>query len=389
MSLGRLTIRRSSLLLIMGTAILMLSGPVAGDNRAAPAAVTPSQTSDVAADVQKLVEADWIDSDRRFGVKDAAAPAAAKTRDDGRGCGGRLRWSQERLVGVSRRQRRDGPVVASGPGQRVSPGPRGGLQPLRLARGPHGESADSRHLRRVCGGKRAVHPSLSARRQAVRRRSGSTAGGAVRRPRSQGPRGAAADSRTLLVCPGRSGSLRGRQPGGERGVEQASQPDQRQRLLAARNHERRGVPASGIQSVGDSRRGPSGRSRQRILAGPHANGDRAGPAVGGAAEAESGPAAAAAAGGGAGTNCRPSGGTQQRRPKCRRQLAANCTSRPAASNGRSRSAIRCWRTSTSCCSSSGTIPRASSTCATSSTAATPSPAGACSCWTIRSGTSRS
>ena len=92
MSLGRLTLRRLSLLLITGTAILILPAPVAGDNRAAPAAVTSFQTGDVAADVQKLVEADWIDTDRRFGVKDSAAPTAAKAvttaEDAAGGCDG-------------------------------------------------------------------------------------------------------------------------------------------------------------------------------------------------------------------------------------------------------------------------------------------------------------
>jgi hypothetical protein len=92
MSLGRLTIRSSSLLLITGTAILILPGPVAGDNRAAPAAVTSFQAGELAADVQQLVEADWIDTDRRFGAKDSTAPTAAKAvtpaEDAAGGCDG-------------------------------------------------------------------------------------------------------------------------------------------------------------------------------------------------------------------------------------------------------------------------------------------------------------
>ena len=173
MSLGRLTIRRSSRLLITGTAILMLSGPVVGDNRAAPAAVTPSLTSDLAADVHKLVEADWIDSDRRFGVTDAAAPVAVKpvttAEDAAGGCDG----VKNGLWGFH---------VASGetdPWWQVDLG-----KECRLDRVVVYNRCDSREGRtanlqilvtlRGGGGKRAVHPSLSARRQAVRRRGGSS-----------------------------------------------------------------------------------------------------------------------------------------------------------------------------------------------------------------------
>lgn len=96
MSLGCQCTRRSSLWFVTGATLWLLAGPVVGEQRPEPARVTPlpgaEMAADVAADVQSLVEADWLDSDRRFGVPDAAAPAPAKAvttaEDAAGGCDG-------------------------------------------------------------------------------------------------------------------------------------------------------------------------------------------------------------------------------------------------------------------------------------------------------------
>ena len=79
MSHGCPTIRRSCLLFLVGSLAVLCSGTIQGDDRVETARVKPLQAVDVAADVHKLVEADWIDSDRRFGIQDTAAPAPVKT----------------------------------------------------------------------------------------------------------------------------------------------------------------------------------------------------------------------------------------------------------------------------------------------------------------------
>jgi hypothetical protein len=78
--------------LLAGSIVLLLSGTVRGDNRADRTESKPSPGTDVATDVRTLVEADWIDSDRRFGAQQAAVPAAASVvttiEDAAGGCDG-------------------------------------------------------------------------------------------------------------------------------------------------------------------------------------------------------------------------------------------------------------------------------------------------------------
>ncbi len=92
MSHGCLNIRRTCLLILGGLLVVMLSGFLQGDNRVDMAGVKPPQAVDIALDVQKLVEADWTDSDRRFGIQDTVAPAPVKSvttvEDAAGGCDG-------------------------------------------------------------------------------------------------------------------------------------------------------------------------------------------------------------------------------------------------------------------------------------------------------------
>ena len=72
MFVGSQTVRRSSLRFVAGAAILLLAQPVSGDNRQEPAGIHALPGVAVAADVQPLVEADWLASDRQFGAPQAA-----------------------------------------------------------------------------------------------------------------------------------------------------------------------------------------------------------------------------------------------------------------------------------------------------------------------------
>ncbi len=73
--------------------------------------------------------------------------------------------------------------------------------------------------------------------------------------------------------------------------------------------------------------------------------------------------------------------------RCQSSCAGTCTCGRAGYCARRRSTIRCW-TSTGCCSSSGTRPRVSFTCATSTTGSTAFRAAGCMCWRGRSSLSR-
>jgi len=77
---------------LAGSIVLLFSGTIRGDHRADRAESKPPQAIDVAAEIQALVEADWIDRDRRFGAPAAADPAAARAvtaaEDAAGGCDG-------------------------------------------------------------------------------------------------------------------------------------------------------------------------------------------------------------------------------------------------------------------------------------------------------------
>lgn len=80
------------LLLLAGLFPLTLCAAGPAGNRAESAGVGLPRGIEVASEVQKLVEADWIDSDRRFGAEAAAAPASVKSvataEDAAGGCDG-------------------------------------------------------------------------------------------------------------------------------------------------------------------------------------------------------------------------------------------------------------------------------------------------------------
>ena len=145
----------------------------------------------------------WRAADRRS--------CGGRERDDGRGCGRRLRRCEKRPVGLSRGQRRDRPVVASRSGRTADDRPDRGLQPagLRSRLAQRRQPAGSHFKRRAKLDAAARQPGPALRRHP----RGEAAGGepSPRRTFASPLRATAtAQSAADLFSSGRSRDLRTR-----------------------------------------------------------------------------------------------------------------------------------------------------------------------------------
>ncbi len=287
----------------------------------------------------------------------AACFAEGVPGNDGRRRGRRSRRREERRLRLPHRQLGEGSVVAGRPGQVLPAGPCRDLQPHTTTAAPR-----TRRLKSSWGsGRWPLSPRLPARRHGFFRREGQQAAGRVASG-CRGARGSSPGPGAVFVRPGRSRSLRGRRP--PKNIALGRPADQK---------------SAGSCSVSKHPVPP----RRRILAGPHARRTCRGRA--GARLAPSADAARLA------PLVRELDALESRLTAVSaasepfRRRTASSTSRRVRSGAQDRLCQPAAGLRQAPVHQAARLGRRLSTCATSTTAATPCPAAACSCSRIPSG----